>query len=293
MTTTRVAPPTRPQLDARCARSASRRCCRRRRTPRPGGAGLGAAPLLRRRAGRAWAASRTCAPTTRASRSPSAPLVVGDVPVLLTSRRRGADVRAFANTCRHRGHELLPEGGDRRPSARSPARTTRGRTTWTATLHVAPGFRGDADVRRDDYGLVALPVETWHGWVFVNATGRRRPPFAEHVGDARRPGRAVRPRSAACSARRHTYEVAANWKIISENYHECYHCPLIHPRALPGLAARRRATTTTCPARGSAARWTCATHAVTMSLDGASDGRSRSPASTRARCSTSGCSPTC
>ena len=30
-------------------------------------------------------------------------------------------------------------------------------------------------------------------------------------------------------ADRHTYEVAANWKVIAENYHECYHCPLIHP----------------------------------------------------------------
>jgi Rieske 2Fe-2S family protein len=30
-------------------------------------------------------------------------------------------------------------------------------------------------------------------------------------------------------ADRHSYEVAANWKVIAENYHECYHCPLIHP----------------------------------------------------------------
>jgi Rieske 2Fe-2S family protein len=30
-------------------------------------------------------------------------------------------------------------------------------------------------------------------------------------------------------ADRHTYEVAANWKVVAENYHECYHCPLIHP----------------------------------------------------------------
>ena len=30
-------------------------------------------------------------------------------------------------------------------------------------------------------------------------------------------------------ADRHAYEVAANWKVIAENYHECYHCPLIHP----------------------------------------------------------------
>jgi glycine betaine catabolism A len=30
-------------------------------------------------------------------------------------------------------------------------------------------------------------------------------------------------------AGRHTYEIAANWKVVAENYHECYHCPLIHP----------------------------------------------------------------
>ena len=28
---------------------------------------------------------------------------------------------------------------------------------------------------------------------------------------------------------RHSYEIEANWKLVSENYHECYHCPLIHP----------------------------------------------------------------
>ena len=27
----------------------------------------------------------------------------------------------------------------------------------------------------------------------------------------------------------HDYEVASNWKILTENYHECYHCPQIHP----------------------------------------------------------------
>ena len=30
-------------------------------------------------------------------------------------------------------------------------------------------------------------------------------------------------------AETHQYEVAANWKTITENYHECYHCPSIHP----------------------------------------------------------------
>ena len=28
---------------------------------------------------------------------------------------------------------------------------------------------------------------------------------------------------------RHSYEIAANWKLVVENYHECYHCTSIHP----------------------------------------------------------------
>ena len=31
------------------------------------------------------------------------------------------------------------------------------------------------------------------------------------------------------TAATHTYDAAANWKILTENYHECYHCPTIHP----------------------------------------------------------------
>ena len=55
------------------------------------------------------------------------------------------------------------------------------------------------------------------------------PSFADHLGDL---GPLVAPY--ACGtlvlADRHSYEVAANWKVIAENYHECYHCPLIHPQ---------------------------------------------------------------
>jgi hydrogenase maturation factor len=32
-----------------------------------------------------------------------------------------------------------------------------------------------------------------------------------------------------CPAVRHDYTIEANWKTITENYHECYHCPSIHP----------------------------------------------------------------
>jgi glycine betaine catabolism A len=70
-------------------------------------------------------------------------------------------------------------------------------------------------------------AEEWQGWLFVNVSGDA-PPFEEHVGNL---GDLVR--DYACEelvvAASHDYRVAANWKILAENYHECYHCSSIHP----------------------------------------------------------------
>lgn len=147
-------------------------------------------------------------------------LVVGDIPVLLTRTKDG--VRAFANTCRHRGHELLPEGGTGgREIVRCPYHA------WAygldGTLRRAPGF----EAVPEGHGLLELPAVEWHGWVFVNATGDAAP-FGEHLGGMRALVAPYAPESLKRAAR-HEYTVRANWKVLVENYHECYHCPLIHP----------------------------------------------------------------
>jgi Rieske 2Fe-2S family protein len=149
-------------------------------------------------------------------------LLAGDIPVLLTFA--GGQVRAFANTCRHRGHELL-EGSSDSTVVRCPYHC------WVygldGTLRAAPGFRQVATFRPEEYPLVELPCETWHGWVFVNATGDAAP-FTGHVGALAGILAPYRPESLHLRAR-HSYDVAANWKVVCENYHECYHCPQIHP----------------------------------------------------------------
>jgi glycine betaine catabolism A len=192
---------------------------------------------------------------------------VGGAGVLLVRVADGR-VRAFANTCRHRGHELLGVG----------EQTTR-RTVlcpyhaWTyeldGALRVAPGFRDHGDFRPADHGLVELPLESWHGFLFVNGSGDA-PPFAEHVGaldDLVTPYRLERLVPLAT----HEYDLACNWKVVLENYHECYHCPLIHPELCQ----------VSPPASGDNfeldGAWVGGTmdlkdHAVTMSLDGHSDG---------------------
>ncbi len=82
--------------------------------------------------------------------------------------------------------------------------------------------------RRDDLRSdMSRHAVTWHGWLFVDASGTA-PPFADHVGELESLVAPYAPEQLRRGAV-HDYEIAANWKVITENYHECYHCPLIHP----------------------------------------------------------------
>jgi Rieske 2Fe-2S family protein len=154
-------------------------------------------------------------------------LAVGDIPVLLTrDGEASGTVRALANTCRHRGHELLPEGatGSRRLV---PCPYHAWAYGLDGRLRRAPGLQDVPSFEPDSLGLVELPAVEWHGWVFANATGDAAP-FAEHLGGMGPLVAPYAPEKLRLAAR-HDYTVAANWKVIVENYHECYHCPLIHP----------------------------------------------------------------
>jgi Rieske 2Fe-2S family protein len=195
-------------------------------------------------------------------------LMVGDIPVLLTMTSGGTEVRAFANTCRHRGHELLPDGG----TANSRA-VTCPYHAWSYGLDgaviAAPEFNEVATFDRSRYGLVPLPVELWHGWVFINATGTAAP-FADHLGVLDELVAPYAPEKLLRLAR-HSYEIAANWKIATENYHECYHCPLIHPE-LCQVSPPTSGDNYDLPGAWVGGSMELAPDAVTMSLSGASAG---------------------
>ena len=155
---------------------------------------------------------------------------VGDIGCLVV--REGDGLRMFANTCRHRGHELLPDGETATRRAISCPYHA-----WTydlgGSLKGAPGFRDVEGFERDEHALVELPVTVWHEWVFGHALhplgSPEVPAFEAYLGAI---AEVLAPYDAGSLvvADRHTYEVAANWKVIAENYHECYHCPQIHPQ---------------------------------------------------------------
>ena len=154
---------------------------------------------------------------------------VGDDSVVLV---RGDDgvLRGFSNVCRHRGHELLPVRRPRSGATPSTARTTPGPTPSTARSRSTPRF--DAPEGFDPTQFTAWSrsrIEEWRGWVVRQrrrATPARWPSTSAASTTAIAP---LRARAPGGRRRRHCYELAANWKLPVENYHECYHCPPIHP----------------------------------------------------------------
>jgi Rieske 2Fe-2S family protein len=154
------------------------------------------------------------------------PEIAGERPIVI----RGADgvLRAFANVCRHRGTMLLEGEGTVKGAIKCPYHA------WTygfdGRLLGSPNVGLDDGIDRDQVRLWEIPLAEHDGFVFVNIDGEA-PPLAEAVAtQPDSPLELARYRVGALrSGARRAYEVAANWKIVVENYHECLHCPTVHP----------------------------------------------------------------
>jgi len=146
---------------------------------------------------------------------------------VLLVRGEDGELRAFANTCRHRGHELLPCGeGAQHKMIICPYHA------WTyaldGELRAAATFRKVPGFDFGDWGLRRLPATEWHGLVFVDTSGGAAGSLAQTLGKLDEIVAPYEPERLV-TAGVHSYDSAANWKILTENYHECYHCPSIHP----------------------------------------------------------------
>jgi Rieske 2Fe-2S family protein len=143
---------------------------------------------------------------------------------LLVVRGEDGALRAFFNVCRHRGARLVEE-----PCGRLRGALGCPYHAWTYALdgRLLRAPRAEAGFRPEDFPLVQARLETRDGFVFVNLD-RAAPALADAFADLPDLGRY---RLAELRrAKRVEYTVDANWKVIAENYSECYHCPLVHPQ---------------------------------------------------------------
>ncbi len=193
-------------------------------------------------------------------------LSVGDDTVLLV---RGDDgrLRGFFNVCQHRAHELAPCGST--STHRSIHCPYHGwRYGLDGALLSTPRFQPPTGFDRAEHSLVPVAVEEWHGWVMINVSGDA-PPVGEFLAGIEELLAPYEPERLTIGAT-HRYEIAANWKVVVENYQECFHCPNIHPelcRVSPATSGDNYC--------GHGGMWVggwqeLMPHAVTMSLDGRS-----------------------
>jgi phenylpropionate dioxygenase-like ring-hydroxylating dioxygenase large terminal subunit len=159
---------------------------------------------------------------------------------LIVLRDKEGRFRTFYNVCRHRGSRLVDEPTNAN-AIRCPYHG------WGYSLEGqllgTPHFNGRPDARegcesfcadgsagtfqKNDYPLFDVATEVWGGVVFVNLS--RNPfPFSDWLGDL--PERFARhPLDELQLVRRESFEIAANWKLIAENFMEYYHLPFGHP----------------------------------------------------------------
>ena len=149
----------------------------------------------------------------------------GATPVVVV-RTRDGDLRGLVNVCRHRGHEVA-EGCGRRETLQCPYHA------WTydldGSLRAAPRSDREPGFDRADWSLRPVLVDTWGPLVFVNPD-LGAAPLAETLGELPQEmaDRGLDPAGLEYHGRSRDWVIEANWKLVVENFLECYHCPVAH-----------------------------------------------------------------
>jgi Rieske 2Fe-2S family protein len=148
---------------------------------------------------------------------------------LIVARTREGELRAFYNVCSHRGTKICE-----RRSGHVARQFVCPYHAWSygldGKLLRMPNVRDESEIDREKYGLKPVAVDCWEGFIFVNLGAKPRPLLEQLALEPGAPCSYARYRTGELRvAHRIAYDVAANWKIIHDNFNECLHCPSVHP----------------------------------------------------------------
>jgi Rieske 2Fe-2S family protein len=149
-------------------------------------------------------------------------------------RNERKEPKAFHNSCRHRGSILCT--GETGRFARE--RIVCPYHSWTydlaGSLVATPRRMGTPDFDMQRFSLYPVALKTWAGFVFICLSGK--PPrfempatFKNHRIENLRIGKRI------------VADVKANWKLLAENFSECFHCPPVHPELCRVVTAYQEA----------------------------------------------------
>jgi glycine betaine catabolism A len=149
-------------------------------------------------------------------------LQVGAYPIVVVRDRDGT-LRAFHNSCRHRGSRVCKAERGVAPKLVCPYHQ------WTYNLDGSLAFARQMGegFDRTQHGLKPVACESVAGYIFICLADR--PPAFAPFGDLMRPYFAPHNLADAKIAFQSTIVEKGNWKLVWENNRECYHCAGSHP----------------------------------------------------------------
>jgi len=142
---------------------------------------------------------------------------------IIIIRGNKGEVFAHYNTCRHRGSLICLEERGRAPKLVCP---------YHQWVYDKDGSLVNARLMPDDFdksehGLHPVKVEVTGGFIFISLS--ENPPDFKKVADDYFPFLSPYKVENAKVAFKKTYELRTNWKLVAENFRECYHCGPAHP----------------------------------------------------------------
>lgn len=166
---------------------------------------------------------------------------IGSQSVIVTRNGEG-ELRAFHNTCRHRGAALCRDEQGRFFNQRIICRYHNWTYSTDGELLATPGRIESEGFHNSRFPLYRVHVASWGGFVFVNLADAPARDLLAFLG-SEADNVAHWPLASLRSVHREVKSLACNWKIFWENYSECYHCPRIHPELCRVMPAFRHAVT--------------------------------------------------
>ena len=160
---------------------------------------------------------------------------VGSQQIVLLKNGKGG-LAAFHNTCRHRGSILCTKDSGRFERNRIVCPYHSWTYDLAGKLVATPRKMETPDFDRNDYPLFEVATATWGGFVFICLDNKKTRDFGELPKQFKNYGfENLR------IGKRIVADVKANWKLLAENFSECFHCPPVHPELCRVVTAYREA----------------------------------------------------
>ncbi|HWI71024.1 MAG TPA: aromatic ring-hydroxylating dioxygenase subunit alpha [Baekduia sp.] len=146
---------------------------------------------------------------------------------IIVARQNDGGVKAFHNLCRHRGTRICPERNREKGHLKKDFVCLY--HGWSYKLDGALGNapKMPEDLDKSKFGLKEAHCDEWNSLIFISlADGEPPATISQRFTEVDISAYDL-PNSKVVADM--TYEIDANWKLVSENFIECYHCSIVHP----------------------------------------------------------------